>query len=82
VPARPEAAAGSERRLLTVREAATYLGTTPKTLYSMVWRKQIAFVKIGRSVRFDIRDLEAIIEQSKVKPREFPVGPDNLGRQQ
>jgi len=81
VPARPQAAEGSERRLLKVKEAATYLGTTPKTLYSMVWRKQIVFVKIGRSVRFDIRDLDAIIQQSKVKPQEFPIGPASLGRQ-
>ncbi len=82
MPARPRAPGGSERRLLTVKEAAAYLGTTPRTLYSMVWRKQIVFVKIGRSVRFDIRDLEAIIQQSKVKPQEFPIGPANLGRQQ
>jgi excisionase family DNA binding protein len=59
-----------EVRLLNVREAARLLGTTPKTLYSMAWRQQIVFVKIGRSLRFDIHDLEQMIEQGKVKPDE------------
>jgi excisionase family DNA binding protein len=60
-----------ERRLLTVREAAQYLGTTPSTLYGRVWRREIAFIKIGRSVRFDIRDLDELIEKAKIVPREL-----------
>ena len=59
-----------EARLLTVKQAARFRATTPKTLYAMVWRREIVFVKIGRSVRFDIRDLELMIERAKVKPRE------------
>lgn len=55
-------------RLLNVRDAARYLGTTPKTLYSMAWKREIVFVKIGRSLRFDIADLDQIIERSKVRP--------------
>lgn len=58
-------------RLLNVREAARYLGTTAKTLYTMVWRREIVFVKLGRSVRFDLRDLEQMIEHAKVRPSEF-----------
>jgi excisionase family DNA binding protein len=57
-------------RLLNVREAARFLGTTPKTLYTMAWRRDILFVKIGRSLRFDVKDLERMIEQAKVRPRE------------
>lgn len=56
-------------RLLDVREAARFLGTTPKTLYTMAWRRDIVFVKIGRSLRFDVRDLEQMIETAKVRPR-------------
>jgi excisionase family DNA binding protein len=59
-------------RLLNVREAARYLGTTPKTLYTMAWRREIVFVKIGRSLRFDVRDLEHMIEEKKVRPDELP----------
>jgi excisionase family DNA binding protein len=57
--------------LLTVRQAAEYLGTTVATLYSKVWRREIPFIKLGRSVRFDVGDLDEMIEQAKVKPREF-----------
>lgn len=60
-------------RLLTVNQAAEYLGTTPATLYTKVWRCEIPFVKLGRSVRFDVRDLDLLIEQSKVMPRELPM---------
>jgi excisionase family DNA binding protein len=55
-------------RLLDVRQAARYLGTTPKTLYTWAWRRDIVFVKIGRSLRFDVRDLEQMIEKAKVRP--------------
>jgi excisionase family DNA binding protein len=60
-----------EARLLTVREAADYLGTTPSTLYSKVWRREVPFVKWGRSVRFDKADLDELIEQLRVKPRDL-----------
>jgi len=60
-----------EVRLLTVNQAAEYLGTTPSTLYSKIWRREIPFVKWGRSVRFDVSDLDEMIERSKVKPRDI-----------
>jgi excisionase family DNA binding protein len=61
-------------RLLDVKQAARYLGTTPKTLYTMAWRRDIVFVKIGRSLRFDIADLERLIEKAKVRPTEEKSG--------
>jgi excisionase family DNA binding protein len=61
-------------RLLDVREAARFLGTTPKTLYTMVWRRDIVYVKIGRSLRFDVRDLEQMIEKAKVRPSGHKTG--------
>jgi excisionase family DNA binding protein len=59
---------GPEVRLLNIREAARYLGTTAATLYTKVWRREVPFVKFGRSVRFDIRDLDQMIEAMKVNP--------------
>lgn len=58
-------------RLINVKEAAQYLGTTPATLYTKVWRREVPFVKVGRSVRFDVKDIEELIERSKVRPKEF-----------
>jgi excisionase family DNA binding protein len=53
---------------MNIREAAIYLGTTPASLYSKIWRREVPFVKMGRSVRFDVNDLDDLIEESKVKP--------------
>jgi excisionase family DNA binding protein len=58
----------AKARLMNIRDAARYLGTTPATLYTKVWRREIPFVKFGRSVRFDVNDLDDLIEGSKVKP--------------
>jgi excisionase family DNA binding protein len=55
-------------RLLNVKQAARLLGTTPGSLYSMVWRREVPFVKLGRSLRFDVNDLNELIESSKFKP--------------
>ena len=53
------------RRLLNVVEAAAYLGMSPKTLYNLASSRRVAFVKIGRSLRFDVRDLDAVIEANR-----------------
>ena len=71
---------GEEVRLMNVQQAARYLGTTPATLYTKIWRREISFVKLGRSVRFDINDLNKLIDQSKVKPEEPASNPPNSRR--
>ena len=63
-------------RLLDVREAARFLGTTPASMYSMVWRREVPFVKLGRSIRLDVKDLDELFETSKVEPE----GLNNSGR--
>jgi len=67
----PRSVRGEEVRLLNVRGAAKFLGTTPATLYTKIWRREIPFIKIGRSVRFDVKDLEALIERSRVEAQEI-----------
>jgi excisionase family DNA binding protein len=57
-----------DQRLLTVRQAAVYLATTPSTLYTKIWRRELPYIKLGRSVRFDIADLNTLIEGSRVVP--------------
>ncbi len=53
------------KRLFTVREAAVYLGMSPKTLYNQASARQLSVVKMGRSLRFDVRDLDALIDAHK-----------------
>ena len=45
--------AAREELPLTVRDAATYLGVSPQTVYLWVERKQIPHLRVmGRSIRF------------------------------
>jgi excisionase family DNA binding protein len=44
---------------LTVRDAASYLGVSPQTVYLWVERKQIPHLRVmGRNIRFLKSDLE------------------------
>jgi excisionase family DNA binding protein len=52
-------------RLLKLADAAEYLGTTPRHIRELQYRRELPFVKIGRSVRFDLRDLDLYIEMRK-----------------
>lgn len=56
-----------EKRLMSVKEAALYLAIPPSTLYRRIWERRVPFVRLGRSVRFDRRDLDALIESNKVQ---------------
>lgn len=54
------------KRLLTVEEAGIYLGVSPRTLYNAVAPKAktpfpVKPVRLGRSVRFDVRDLDKFV---------------------
>ena len=52
-------------RLLRAREAQTYLGLSARTLWSLTNTGQILHVRIGRSVRYDLHDLEKWIAKHK-----------------
>ncbi len=53
------------RRLLSVTEAASYLGVSVWTVRSLGWNGEIPQVKIGRRVLYDRPDLDAFVERSK-----------------
>ena len=54
------------KRLLSVEETAAYLGVSPRTIYNQIGRKAkkqfpIKPKRIGRLVKFDVKDIEAYI---------------------
>jgi len=54
------------QRLLTAKEVSKYLGINAKTLWAWVNRGLIPQVKFPRAkAKFDIRDIETIIEKHK-----------------
>ena len=59
-----------DKRLLTVGEAAKYLSLAPRTLYNgcapgSLNPFPVKSIRIGKSVRFDVRDLDAYINRLK-----------------
>jgi excisionase family DNA binding protein len=59
----------ADEGLVDVVEAARILSVSVSTLYGWIWQRRIAFVKMGRAVRFEHRVLREFIQQSRVEPR-------------
>ncbi len=56
------------RRLISVQEAADYIGLSPDTVYTMVSQRRIPYVKVGRLTKFDIALLDQWIKQNTMMP--------------
>jgi len=55
----------SYNRLIKCREAAAYLGICERKLWQLKKDGRIPSVRIDRSVRFDIADLDLFIRKAK-----------------
>ena len=58
---------GIGKRLLTVAEAAGYLGLQVGTVYKKARLRELPSVKVGRALRFDLRKLERFVEQNAIE---------------
>ena len=54
-------------RLLSAKQAATLLGISARTLWSLTAARQIPHLRIGRVLRYPVPDLLAWIEARKVR---------------
>jgi excisionase family DNA binding protein len=54
-------------RVLTISEAAAYLNVTVRFMRRLVDERRIAFVKVGKFVRFERADLDAFIQAGRVE---------------
>ena len=61
--------------LLNVAQFAELTGWKPSTVRQKVWRREIEFVRMGRSIRFRPETAERLIERGTV-----PVRNSNVGR--
>lgn len=57
--------------LININEVSQFLGISINTVYSWVNQRRIPYVKIGRLLKFDRRDIEAWIIERKVPTKEF-----------
>ena len=55
------------QRLVNTRQAARYLGISPRSLWSLYNRGELPTVRLGRSVRFDVDDLDIWIRHTKTQ---------------
>ena len=53
-------------RLLTVREAAAYIGRTEQAVQHLIHKRELVVVRKGRRVHVDRIDLDRWIEANKV----------------
>jgi excisionase family DNA binding protein len=51
--------------LLSVRDAATYLGRSEQSIQHLIFSQELPVVRVGRRVHLDRRDLDAWIEKNK-----------------
>lgn len=66
--------------LLTMDEAAKYLGISKLTLYGWVSARKLGCVKIGRLVKFKQAQLDAWIDQHTITPRRDSHGTHESAR--
>lgn len=63
----------ADKKLMTVDEAAAYLGLSVHTLYSWTSQRKVPFIKLGNRVRFDGKKLDAWLESLTKKPLPDPT---------
>ena len=51
--------------LLTVKDAAAYLGRSEQSIQHLIFTKELPVVRVGRRVHLDRRDLDLWIEKNK-----------------
>ena len=54
-----------EKRLLSVAETAGLLGISQSFLYKLVNSESIPHIRLGRAIRFDIRQIDVWLEGIK-----------------
>jgi excisionase family DNA binding protein len=69
--------ASDEQTLLTTHEAAARLHVHPRTVQRLVERGQLSAIHLGSAVRFDPRDVEALIHDVKER-RHAPVAAETV----
>ena len=53
-------------RLLTVAQAAEYLGRTESAVRQLIHKRRLPVIRFDRKIRIDIRDLDHMIEEYRV----------------
>jgi excisionase family DNA binding protein len=60
----------TQKQLLNLKEACHFLNCKPSRLYYLVFKREIPFLKIGASLRFDPDSLESWLEMKAIPVKE------------
>ncbi len=52
--------------IMSIEEASSYLGLKKSTIYSWIFQRRIPFIKLGKLVKFDRRDIDKWLEGNKI----------------
>jgi len=55
------------RRFIGINDLAEYLGLNINTIRSWVWQRKIPCCKMGRLVRFDLKEIDIWLKEHKIK---------------
>jgi len=61
----PDRPSPKVKRLYTLKEAACYLGRSDWSVREMLWSGKLPYVKDGKRIFLDIRDLDEWIDGTK-----------------
>ena len=53
-------------KLLSIREFASELGLSPRTVQQWVWLRRVPFVRVGRAIRFRRETVQEILDRGTV----------------
>ena len=56
-----------ERRYMGIEDFANYLGVPKATLYVWVCQKKIPYLKIGKLLKFDLKEIELWLKEKRFK---------------
>ena len=59
---------GEDLRWMSTRQAAKYLGITPRTLYRLIDSGQLPAYRFGRVFRLQGREIDAFIDSARIQP--------------
>lgn len=58
---------GISKRLYSINEASIYLGRSVWAVREMLWGGKLPYIKDGRRILVDIKDMEAWVERNKIR---------------
>ena len=62
------------KRIVSIEELSDYLGTPKGTLYHWVSQRKIPYVKLGRSTRFDMQEIDVWLRNRSFVPENSNQG--------